>query len=65
MKLPTLRKKPWAPNLAEIHEYTQDLQQVTFLRDKCQDEAEQQRYSDCVKVMQEVLIFLNTPPKKR
>lgn len=56
------KRQPWAPNLSEIHEYTQDLQRVTILRDKTPDKAEQQRYTDAIEVMQEVLIFLNTKP---
>lgn len=59
---PLKRHKPWVPNLSEIHEYTQDLQRITVLRDKTTDKAEQQRYSDAIEVMQEVLIFLNTRP---
>lgn len=58
------RKKPWTPNLSEIHEYTHDLQRITMLRDKCTDEKEKRTYDHCIHVMQEVLIFLNTKPGK-
>lgn len=65
LKLPRpLGKKPWTPNLSEIHQYTDDLKQVTFLRDKCQNKQERERYDDCIEVMQEVLVRLNTEPKK-
>lgn len=53
-------KRLWTPNLSEIHEYTLDLQRITALRDKCQDPKERSNYDDCIHVMQEVLIFLNT-----
>lgn len=59
------RKKPWIPSLTEIHEYTLDLQRITVLRDKCKDEDEKRGYTDCIHIMQEVLIFLNTEPSKR
>jgi hypothetical protein len=59
------RKKPWAPSLSEIHEYTLDLQRITMLRDKCTNDKEKTGYSDCIHVMQEVLIFLNTEPNKQ
>lgn len=58
------RKKQWIPNLSEIHEYTLDLQRVTMLRDKCQNPKEKTGYDDCIHVMQEVLIFLNTEPSQ-
>lgn len=59
------RKKPWTPNLSEIHEYTLDLQRVTLLRDKCRDPVEKTGHNASIHVMQEVLIFLNTDPTKR
>lgn len=55
--------EPWVPGLSEIHEYTLDLQRITVLRDKCREPNERSRYDECILVMQEVLIFLNTPPK--
>lgn len=64
IKNPFKLNRQWIPSLSEIHEYTQDLQRITTLRDKCQDKDERQRYSDCIKVMQEVLIYLNTRPKR-
>jgi len=59
------RKKQWQPELPEIHEYTLDLQRITMLRDKSQDAKEKRGYDDCIHVMQEVLIFLNTEPGKQ
>ena len=66
MQLPKLLQRPqWTPNFSEIHEYTLDLQRVTMLREKCTPGDERKRYDDAIHVMQEVLIFLNTEPKKR
>lgn len=45
--------------LAEIHEYTQDLNRITLLRDKCRDEKERTNYSTTIHCMQEVLTLLN------
>jgi hypothetical protein len=56
------QKKLWTPNLSEIHQYTQDLQRITMLRDKSKFTDEQQYYSTCIHVMLLVLIFLNTEP---
>lgn len=52
------KKKTQIPNLSEIHQYTEDLKQITFLRDKSTGD-ERKRYDDCLLVMQEVLHFLN------
>lgn len=57
------RKNPVA-YLAETHEYINDLQRVTLLRDKCQDEKERQTYDKLIHVMQEVLMFMNTITEK-
>ena len=45
---------------SETHEYINDLQRVTLLRDKCQDATERGHYSQAIHAMQEVLIFINT-----
>lgn len=62
MRLLPRRNKQWQPELADIHEYTQDLQRITVLRDKCTDKDEKGRYDRAIEVMQEVLIFLNSNP---
>lgn len=58
-------KSDWQPNMAEIHEYIQDLQRITLLRDKSDQPAEIEGYTTTIHVMQEVLIYLNTIPNKR
>jgi hypothetical protein len=60
-----LQLRHWTPNLNEIHEYTLDLQRITVLRDKTPEGEERDRYDDCIHVMQEVLIFLNSQPGKK
>lgn len=68
MQLPTLlRLKPWTPPFSELHEYAIDLQRISMLREKLQDTnqtEEYQRYGQIIEVMQEVILRLNTPPKK-
>lgn len=53
-------RKKTTTRLAEIHEYTQDLQRVTILRDKCTHDKEVESYNNIIKIMQEVLAFLNS-----
>lgn len=53
------RKNP-VDYLAETHEYINDLQRITLLRDKCQNADERANYDKLLHVMQEVLVFMNT-----
>jgi hypothetical protein len=48
-----------AADLAEIHQYVEDLGHMTILRDKCMDAEERSRYDNILKVMQLVLHRLN------
>lgn len=56
MKLSFKRKKKPDYDLAEIHQYTQDLERVTMLRDKSHSEEERERYTTAIKIMQLVLV---------
>lgn len=57
-----LFKRAWKPQFDEIHQYSLDLQRITLLRDKCDDNEERNAYSDIIHVMQEVMIIINRPP---
>lgn len=46
-------------NLTEIHQYADDLKIMHFLRDKCTDNDEIERYDDIIEVMQRVMVELN------
>lgn len=52
-------KKP-VDYLKETHEYIDDLQRITLLRNRAADEAERENYDKVIRVMQEVLVFMNT-----
>lgn len=57
-----LFRRKISTNLAEIHQYVQDLKGITALRDKCiadgrHDEAAE--YDETIKVMQLVMLELN------
>ncbi len=56
--------KRWHPELEQIHQYTIDIQRVMALREKAVDDREREGFDTSVHVMQEILIFLNTMPKK-
>jgi hypothetical protein len=59
MKFHLKRSKHLAVNLAEIHQYVNDLERITMLRDKSRRELEIARYNDVLEVMQLVLKYLN------
>lgn len=46
-------------DLKEIHQYVEDLKEVTGLRDKCLDPEEKTRYNEVIKIMQLVMQRLN------
>lgn len=46
-------------DLAEIHQYTKDLEAITAIRNLCFDETERQRYTEIIKIMQLVVTRLN------
>lgn len=49
-------------NLAEIHQYVQDLKGITALRDKCiadSRDSEANEYDEVIRVMQLVMLELN------
>jgi hypothetical protein len=52
-------KKSHQLPFSEIHEYTQDLQRITVLRDKAHDDSERVEYTNIIKCMQKALLFLN------
>lgn len=56
MKLPWQKNKKPDYDLAEIHQYTQDLERVTMLRDKSLSDDERERYTTAIKIMQLVLV---------
>lgn len=59
MKIRIKRPATITTSLSEIHEYANDLQRITLLRDKCQDPKEREDYTTSIHRMQEVLVFLN------
>lgn len=46
-------------NLAEVHQYVNDLDRITLLRDKASNEAEKQQYDEVLYVMQKVMVEIN------
>lgn len=59
-----LQKKHWKPSFDEVHQYALDLQRITALRDQARTKSELERYDNIIEVMQEVMLYLNTEPKK-
>lgn len=59
-----LTKKNPTIYLSETTQYIKDLQELTLLRDKCQNLEEKNAYSATIHCMQEVLIFMNSINKK-
>lgn len=59
-----LNKKNPAIYLEETTQYVKDLQQVTFIRDKCTDPGELAEYDNILHCMREVLLFMNTVGKR-
>lgn len=53
-----LFRRNLSDDLAEISQYVHDLDMITKLRDKA-PRVELERYNEAIKVMQEVLIYLN------
>lgn len=52
------RKLETAYTLAEVHQYVQDIQAITKLRDTSEGN-EQMQYSTAIEVMQEVLVHIS------
>lgn len=46
-------------DLVEIHQYVQDLERITMLRDKSKETKEVIRYNTILEVMQKVMVRLN------
>jgi hypothetical protein len=58
MMLMRLTKRK-ARELAEVHQYVEDLKQVTILRNHSTDKEEKLRYTESIEIMQIVLNILN------
>lgn len=59
-----LSKKNPAIYLEETTQYVKDLQQVTFIRNKCTEPSEIAEYDNILHCMREVLLFMNTVGKR-
>lgn len=59
-----LNKKNPAIYLEETTQYVKDIQQVTFIRDKCTDPGEKAEYDNILHCMREVLLFMNSITNK-
>lgn len=46
-------------NFTEVHQYTEDIARITFLRDKCSDINERKRYNNIIEIMQLVMQHIN------
>lgn len=56
----TRKKQNPVVYLTDTHQYVDDLQRVTLLRDKCHNPKERGDYDTMIHCMQEVVVFMNT-----